>query len=173
MKRRALGVTMVELMIVLAVLGVLLGIAVPSFASLIRDNRLATAANGLLGTLLYARSEAIKRSERVTACVSSDRNTCTGEGAWHHGWIVFVDSDGSGMRESGELVLKIAAAQVDGMVITGNTNVRRYISYNGEGRTQLTGGGLQMGTVTFCHQGAGRRLVVNSVGRPRIEGGSC
>lgn len=173
MNRRAQGVTLVELLVVLAVLAVLLGIAAPSFSGLIREHRLATAANGLLQGLLYARAEAIKRSERVTVCVSSSGDACTDEDAWQHGWVVFVDSDDSGVLEPGERVLKVAAAQIDRMTIIGNTLVRRYVSYNGEGLTQQVGGGLQMGTILLCHDGVGRRLVINSVGRPRIADGSC
>lgn len=167
------GVTLVELLVTLAVLAVLLGLAVPSFANLMRDNRLATASNGLLGTLLYARSEAIKRGHRVTACVSVDQEQCTPGSQWHQGWIVFADPNGNGVRDAGEVLLRVEAARADPLTISGNAPVRNYVSYNGEGRTQLLGGGLQMGTVTLCDGAAARRLVINSVGRPRLEPGSC
>jgi type IV fimbrial biogenesis protein FimT len=167
------GVTLVELLVTLAVLAVLLGLAVPSFAHLMRENRLATASNGLLGTLLFARSEAIKRGHRVTACVSVDQEQCTAGRHWHQGWIVFADRNGNGVRDAGEALLRVGAGRADALTISGNMHVRNYVSYNGEGRTQLLGGGLQMGTVTLCDGVAARRLVINAVGRPRLEAGAC
>lgn len=62
------GLTLVELMVTLTVLAVLLGIAVPSFRSLIESSRLTSQANDLLHGLQTARSEAIRRNTAVRFC---------------------------------------------------------------------------------------------------------
>jgi type IV fimbrial biogenesis protein FimT len=173
MLRLQKGVTLVELLVTLAILATLFGIALPSFANLIRDNRLAAASNELLAVVRYVRSEAIKRGRRVTLCVSSDQLSCTPGSDWHGGWLVFVDDNGNGLREVDEEVLRMGADNAGALTIIGNTHVRNYLSYNAEGRTQLVSGGLQMGTVTLCGEPVARRLVINSVGRPRVERGVC
>lgn len=70
------GFTLLELLITIAVLGILLGIAVPSFQSSLTNSRLTTAANDLVGALQAARSEAIKRNATHQFCVD------TGTKAW-------------------------------------------------------------------------------------------
>ncbi len=82
---------MIELMVVLSVAAILASLAVPSFRSVIQNNRLATQANELTGTMNFARGEAIKRGSSVTVCVSTDQATCTGGTAWENGWIAFAD----------------------------------------------------------------------------------
>ena len=68
------GFSLVELLVVVAILGVLAGLAAPSFTSLIRSNRLTAAANDLLGAVALARSEALKRAQRVVLCTILDKD---------------------------------------------------------------------------------------------------
>jgi type IV fimbrial biogenesis protein FimT len=59
----------------------------------------------------YARSEAIKRTNRVTICASSNGTSCTGAGAlWKNGWLVFVDENGNGTVDAGDVVLRVQDA---------------------------------------------------------------
>jgi len=60
--RRQFGFTLLELMIVVAVLGILTAIALPSFQSVLEGRRLVGAAENLFVDMQYARSEAIKRN---------------------------------------------------------------------------------------------------------------
>lgn len=108
------GLTLVELIITLVVAGILLGIGVPSMRSMIQDNRLVTAANGLVLTLNYGRAEAIKRSAAVSLCASDDGATCTAT-PWQQGWIVFADADVAGQVDAGDTVLRVQEA-LDGEV---------------------------------------------------------
>lgn len=71
-----------ELMITLAVLAILLSLAVPSFTSVINANRLTAQANELVADLQLARTEAIRRNQRVTVCPSLDNATCAAGGSW-------------------------------------------------------------------------------------------
>ncbi|MBM3114682.1 GspH/FimT family pseudopilin [Jeongeupia naejangsanensis] len=56
------GFSLIELMIVIALIGIVLSIAAPSLSGLIQQKRLGGAAENLASDLQYARSEAIKRN---------------------------------------------------------------------------------------------------------------
>jgi type IV fimbrial biogenesis protein FimT len=59
------GFSLIELMVVVSVLAVLLGLALPSFSEWIRNNQVRSAAESLRDGLQLARSEAVKRNARV------------------------------------------------------------------------------------------------------------
>ncbi len=77
MKRTRHGFTLVELMIVIAVLGVLLVLAAPSFYDFIRVQRLKSINAQLVTDLQLARSEAIARRTWVRVAFRSNSSiTC-------------------------------------------------------------------------------------------------
>lgn len=83
------GFTLIELMITLVIAAVVIGLATPSFTSLIQGNRARAMAEDFASALNYARTEALKLSSRVTICASNDGMTCGGD--WTDGWIIFQD----------------------------------------------------------------------------------
>lgn len=90
--RKNRGFTLIELMITLAVAAVVLGIALPSFTQMMRNNNSIAIGSELSAALNYARSEAVKRSKRVSICASSDGLSCLAANNWGQGWLVFVDN---------------------------------------------------------------------------------
>jgi len=101
------GYTLVEAMVVVALLGILGAVATPSFVSLMQRNRAAGEINGLVGDLQFARSEAIKRGLPVSLCTSSNGTSCQGTPNWHSGWIVFTDPGKSGTVDATEALLRV------------------------------------------------------------------
>ena len=73
------GFTMIELMIVVAIMAILIALAAPSFTPLIERWRVRDAAETLTATLYLARSEAIKRSGGITIDAT---------GGWNTGWKI-------------------------------------------------------------------------------------
>lgn len=65
------GFTLIELMIVVALLVIFATIALPSFSYLIKSNRTQSAASELTSLLQYARAEAVTRNVDITATASS------------------------------------------------------------------------------------------------------
>lgn len=89
------GFTLIELMITLAVLGIILGLGVPSFNNYIMSSRLTSLTNELVTATHFARSEAIRLNRPVTLCraAANDSAACAGGGnaRWMH-WIVVSGS---------------------------------------------------------------------------------
>ena len=86
--------TLIELMVTLAVLAVVLGLALPNFNRQILNNKSTSLGEDLVSQINLARYEAIKRGTRVSMCASSNSTTttptCTGN--WTEGYIMFVDN---------------------------------------------------------------------------------
>ena len=79
------GFTVIELMITILLLGVLAGVAVPSFASILKQNRLSAQTNTILSSLNYARSETItQNTDVVIAPLVAGID-------WSAGWTTSVD----------------------------------------------------------------------------------
>lgn len=97
------GFGLLELMITVALLAILAGIALPSFQTTIRSNRVTTATNNLLAAINQARGEAVTRARPVTVCAaSSDRSTCSASAAgWDtNGWLIVCTNAAGTTAES-------------------------------------------------------------------------
>lgn len=171
--RKQQGFTLIELAIVLAVVSVLAGSAVPAFADYIRTARVKGATNELFSALLLARVEALRSNARVVVCKSADGATCTPAGGWEQGWIMFRDDNANALREPGEPVLARGEPMGGGVLASGNGSMARYISYAPDGIARLAGGGFEAGTVTLCSVSAAdaeaRQIIINATGRPRVQ----
>lgn len=96
--RRA-GFTLVEMIVTLAIAAAVVAVAVPAMSSWMGEQAAAGNADELAAALRFARSEAIKRSQAVTVCASTDGQEC-GE-SWAAGWVVL--SAGEVLRVQGAL----------------------------------------------------------------------
>lgn len=133
--------TLIELMTALSVMGILVAIAVPSFRSITANSRAQAATSDLVTSLNLARSEALRRSNNVVACASTNQSTCNSAN-WATGWIVFSDGNGNDLVDAGELVQVFPAIRGGtGMTaIDAGGNVSR-VTYNAMGMGQLGAGG--------------------------------
>ncbi|MTI14988.1 GspH/FimT family pseudopilin [Sansalvadorimonas verongulae] len=75
--RASVGFTLVELMVVMAVLAILAGVVTPSFTDMVVRNGVSTHTNKMISLLRYARSEAISRQNSVVLCNgNTDGSAC-------------------------------------------------------------------------------------------------
>jgi type IV fimbrial biogenesis protein FimT len=169
------GITFLEVLVVMTIVGILAAIGVPSYKYVTSHNRIAAEINGLLGDLQYAREEAIKEGQTVSVCVSSTGTSCSGSTAWRNGWIVFSDVNGNGAFNAGDTVLRVQATFTGTDTFNASNNVSS-ITFNREGFANLTANGtlitLQPSPTA---NDATRCLSMNMVGMMTVltYGGTC
>lgn len=102
----SLGFTLIEVMVVVAIMGVLLRFAVPSINSMVLSSRATTAANAMATALQRARSEAVKqvKSAGVTT-------TTSGSSLWGNGWVVWVGTTATIVQNYGSITSDITVTQ--------------------------------------------------------------
>ncbi|MGX5202307.1 GspH/FimT family pseudopilin [Aliikangiella sp. IMCC44632] len=81
--KRAEGVTIIELMIAILIIGVMISYAIPAFKSSMARSRVTSNVNTMVGAINYARSEAVTRQQQVEVKISSAQ------------WEVVVDPSGT------------------------------------------------------------------------------
>ena len=162
------GVTLIELMIVLAIAAVILALAVPNFREFVARNRLDGAAQDLMATLQFARSEATRRGEQVTLRLAGT----AGSKNWGSGWTMFVDADRDGVLDAGEEVIRQGMALTAPLTLIGSSSLDTFIAFNRDGRLTNAGGGYfvlcEGGSLTEGGQSRARAVLINGAGRVRM-----
>lgn len=170
-RARMAGWTLLEALVVMAVLGLLVSLGAPALSGLRQQHQLQAQAEALLDSLLLARSEALRRQQRVTLCVRASDGLCDANASWQQGWRVFVDSNGNAQRDADEPELEARAPLPAALRLSVSSTAPRYFSYSAEGRSQTTQGGFMAGTWSFCRPGSevGWQVVSNALGKPRLQ----
>ena len=189
-KSRQSGFTLYELMIALAIVGIVLAFGVPNLRQYTQNSRMTTAANDLHSALHLARSEAPRAKTNITVCASSNATaadaTCSGINNWSDGFIVFEDTDGDLVRDTGidpEPVLRAHPALPDGITIDVTDNHDKddestYFSFGPSGQGRTVAGKPAMAWALICDKrgnvtaaggnSAARLLVITPLGRAMI-----
>ncbi len=155
------GLTLLELMVGLAVVSILFGIAIPSFQRLLDSYRVEVAVHALQHSLALARMEAVRAHRFMTVGAKPS--------GWSEGWALFLDLNGNAALDGPEVPLHELTPPV-GLSITGNGSMRTYVGFCAAGWPCQTNGAFQAGTIRICNQrGEGMALVMNASGRVRQE----
>lgn len=174
------GFTIIELMLTIAVAAVILTLGVPSFQGLMERNQLTTNINRFISSLALARSEAIKRNQRVVVCPSSDGDTCSNAGGYDNGWIIFVDADNNNSRDGGEELIWEGESIPTNMTLRGtNGGYNTAIPYIPSGRLAVgVNGSVRLckdnqtdkaRAITLIRSGRVRLAELDSSGKPLID----
>lgn len=170
-RQRPAGFTLLEALVVMAVLGVMVSLAAPAMLALRQQHQLQAQAEGLLSSLVLARSEALRRQQRVSVCARASDSACDASGVWQQGWLVFADANDNAQFDVGETLIEIHAALPAAVQLSVTSTVKAYFAYSAEGRSATPNGAFMAGTWHFCRPGseAGWQVVSNALGRPRLE----
>ncbi len=158
------GFTLIELMITLAVLGILVVIAIPSFSDFLSSNRMVTTTNSISAGVQAARSEAIIRKVPVIFCQNDGSGTgCAASMAsLAAGWVIGTDDEPDGTINT---VIRVADAFPSGMQFTLAGFNNNFLRFNTSGiSTNVT----QPTTIRICDSNRtgeqGNDIYINGTG---------
>ena len=174
------GFTLIELMVVIAIVAVLTTLAAPSVQGILAEAGLRDQSESLMSDMRYARSMALKRGVSVTLCASSNPSasvpTCsTSNPNWATGWISFIDNDTplNNQHSSTDELLRRREdmTQSSGGIDTGTGGASgqppAFIRFNNDGRAT----GFQGSFILKSRNGdttLDRAICLSSTGRPRV-----
>jgi type IV fimbrial biogenesis protein FimT len=181
--RKEHGFTLIEMMIAVAIAGVLVAVALPNYQSMVKNNCMTTSANSIVSTFQLARSEAIKRGTSVTLTAS---NAGDNTNEWGTGWSITInedrngnggldageDFDGDGVLDATALLRQVALTCTQTTIdetIDAITNPSDNIDNDSTFIYQSTGAVDDPGTFNICDDRTGengRQITISATGRP-------
>lgn len=159
------GFTLIETMVVAAIMAVGLGLGLPALGTVLEHQRLATSLHLVSADMAMARSTALMRREAVVVCPGLPDTGCSGDNDWSRGWLVFRDPDGNRQPDTAADLLRASAAPgADGGQVRLRAT-RPWLRYQANGLAAHSNL-----TVNACIGGQLRgKVVVNRLGRVRTE----
>lgn len=137
--RRSRGFTLLEVLVTLAIAGILVAVGVPGLTTFIANNRMVSQVNSMVGMLNAARVEAIAQRRTVTVCGSADGVACNG--TWSANWIAFIDRNADGTINTSappaatdDVVIRVSPVQSPLTVaLLSSDNAKTTVQFNSQG----------------------------------------
>lgn len=175
------GFTLVELMIVMAIAGILLSVAAPGMRAYISNSASNSLSSTILIDIMYARNHAIS-NEVIVKMIPHGNDPAANDSAdsaaslfapgatgvnWGLGWIIFVDDNNNNILNAGELVLRNHSSfGPDAHISSGAGGVLDRINpigFNPSG-TAIRSGVLTIATLG-CAGNNARTIQINQIGQ--------
>ncbi|MGP1667212.1 MAG: GspH/FimT family pseudopilin [Rhodanobacter sp.] len=161
-QRRQRGVTLIEQVMVIAIMATLAGAALPSMRRLLGRNQLQAAQTDFIGALNHTRAAAVTGRRATVFCPSRDGQQCLDDERWDHGWLLAADGDHDNQPDAQPLYVN--GSYADQLTIKSSSG-RHHVRFQPDG----SAGGSNL-TFVFCHRGKAEQalsVVVANSGRLR------
>ncbi len=187
MKHLSRGFTLVEVLVVIALLAIIASLAAPDLRSAMVRNKVANLGNEFSTALQQARALAVSRNSCMTLCVASANNatTCTATTVANadflaNGWLIFqnpaCDAAATDPAAStvGGTVLQQRSAEASGYTLKPSGTALNIVLFDPRGYANLSGSGnfqiAPPSSVSTVHgQDYRRTICVDAAGRPTVR----
>jgi type IV fimbrial biogenesis protein FimT len=157
------AMTLLEMMIVLAIFGILLSAVVPSAVAIIDKSRITAQLNHMSSVIQYTRFHAIDKHMSAALCPSSDLTTCD-VNDWNLPKMLFADSNFNQQRDDDEPLIYATPKMPKGVYMTGPKKLIRFFEDGAIGSPA---------TILICPQQTNaklnRALFISLQGRVRVS----
>ncbi|AOW12933.1 hypothetical protein LPB72_18325 [Hydrogenophaga crassostreae] len=160
------GFTLVELLITMAVLAILLGLAVPTLGGMLAKWHRDSATRAIVSHLQLARAAAIKSTRRVIMCNSIDGTQCAeaSQREWSSGWLVFQDDNTNKVLDADDTVIAVTGPLAGIASLRSSNGVRQFVFMP----SGLMASGMSS-LVVVPRTGHPMRIIINRIGRLRLS----
>lgn len=173
------GFFLIELLVAVALIGVLVGLVLPGMQQLLRVHQVRTVARDLSAEIFWAQAEAARRGsalvlrlKNVSECRSAPAGT-----PLRCGWDVFMDLNQDGLQQAGEMIVHSYENPADLTIRPANGDA---IFIDPTGMLRNTGGAGGAIGASFLVEAirarpgdpASRRVCINAGNRVRIAAGA-
>jgi type IV fimbrial biogenesis protein FimT len=150
---KARGFTLIEMMVAIAIMGIILAIGVPNFIEFVADQRVRAAASDIVSDVNLARAESLKTQRRVVMARAG--STAAGTGcapsggtSWSNGWCIFVDNNKDGVYAAtdGDVVIRSFEGYSGRLTLcTSVTDFANSLTFRPDGRVVRTSAAVETG----------------------------
>ena len=167
------GMSLIDYLVVMAIVAILMVIAVPSMTAYKRSAELTSAANRLLAGLQTARGEAMKRGTRAMLVPA------LGRADWSGGWVVFLDLGGDHLpMADGSGIVAVSGPLPEHLRLSGSniaSGSRPYVMFDASGYSRTKSGAFGALAFTLSRTDVPesaldqiRKVIISSTGRSRV-----
>lgn len=158
---RQRGITLIELMMTLAIAGILVAMGVPALGSMLAHTHQQTAGDALQDSLMQARELSVTRGIQVIVCPTADGVRCSDDDLWQRGWMIAADANDDGQPDA-------TVAKFDPMPPTMrivSSEGRPLVLFQPDG--SAGGSNVQLTLCSATDAREGRAIIVSNSGRIR------
>ena len=155
------GFSLIEQIMVLAIVAILTSVAAPSLQHLLNQNQLRVAQTDFIAALRHARGMAITSGRRSLFCPSPDGQHCSNDTHWDQGWLLGHDANGDHQPDGDP---SYTGAAYSAKLNISSSSGRHDVRFHPDG--SASGSNI---TLLFCESGGNTALsvVVSNSGRIR------
>ena len=163
--KMTLGFTLIELMVTVAIAGILLALGVPSLNQFTKNSDLINSSNRISMLTAFARSEAIKRNNQVIICRSNNNTSCSSSSRGS-ALIVVNDLNNDSVFGPNDVLLKSIA------LADGSSDIKLYFKKFSSAMIvfSVSGAPIETGTIAICDNRGpnyAKAIVLNMGGQTR------